>query len=68
VESENTNNILQHVKSDATPPSSNSSVSLKITLEKTQGDDHVVDENADDVEDQGHVMSVVQDYIAVRRT
>jgi len=43
--------ISQQVESDATPPSPDSSISFEITPEVTQDDDHVVDEDANDVED-----------------
>jgi len=48
---EKTNMISQQVESDATPPSPDSSISFEITPEVTQDDDHVVDEDANDVED-----------------
>jgi len=52
VESEKTEMISHQVEGDATPPSPDSSVSFEVTLEVTQGDDHVADEDADDIEDQ----------------
>jgi len=52
VESEKTERISHQVESNATPPSPDSSVSFEVTLEVTQGDDHVADEDADDIEDQ----------------
>ena len=51
--------ISQQVESDATSPSLDSSVSFEITPEVTQDDDHVADEDDDDIEDQGQVMSDV---------
>jgi len=59
VESEKTNRISQHVESGATPPSPDSSVSFEITPEVTQGDDHVADEDADEmrIKDKLWVMS-----------
>jgi len=59
--------ISHQVESDVTSPSSDNSVSFKITPEVTHGDDHATDENADDFEDQGHVMGNVQDSTAVER-
>ena len=55
------------MESDATPPSSDSSVSFEIPPEMTHGDDHVTDENADDFEDQGHIMGNVYDSTVVER-
>ena len=52
VESEKTNRITQQVDSDATLLSPDSLVSFESTPEVTQGDDHVADEDVDDVKDQ----------------
>ena len=60
MESEKINRISQHVESDATPPSSDNSVSFEITPEVTQCGDHVA--YADD-EDQGQIMGDVQDSL-----
>ena len=68
VDSKYTNRILQQVESDAILPSLDRSVSFEIKPEVTQGDDYVAVEDADDDENQGHVMDDVQDSIAVRRT
>ena len=48
--------ILQQVESDAAPLSPDSSVSFEIKTEVTQGDNHVADDNVDDVEDPEHVI------------
>ena len=68
MESEKTNKISQHVENDAILPSSDRTMSFKITSEVTQDGDHVADMNADDDEDQGQVMSDIQDFIAVEKT
>jgi len=52
VESEKIKRISQQIESNATPPSIDSSVSFEITPEMTQGDDHIADEDADDVKDR----------------
>jgi len=44
------------VESDAAPLFPDSSVSFEIKTEVTQGDNHVADENVDDVEDPEHVI------------
>jgi len=59
VKSEKITRISQEVESDTTPPTQDSSVSFHITPEVTKSDDHVADEDADDVDDQGQVMSDV---------
>ena len=68
MESEKINRISQQVESDTTPPSPDSLVSFEITPKVTQGDDHVASGDANDVENQGHVMGDVQDSITVGRT
>jgi len=55
------------VESDATPPTQDSSVSFHITPDMTRGDDQA-DEDVDDIDDQGQVMSDVQDFTAVGKT
>jgi len=52
VESEKIKRIPQQIENNATPPSIDSSVSFEITPEMTQGDDHIADEDADDVKDR----------------
>ena len=52
LESKKTNKISQQVENDATPLSPDSSVSFDITPEVTHDDDHVADEDANDVKDQ----------------
>ena len=53
VEIEKSKGISQQVKSDATSPPLEWSVSLEITPTMTQGSDHVADQDTDDDEDQG---------------
>ena len=53
--------------SDATLLSPDSSVSFEVITEVTHGDDHVADEDTDNDEDQGQVMSDVQDSITIGR-
>ena len=66
---ENTKWISQQVESNATSPSLERSVSLKITPTMTQGNDHVTAQDTDDAdEDQGQVMGDVHESIAVGRT
>ena len=45
MESEKTNRISEQVESDATPQSSDRSISFEITHEVIYGDDHVADED-----------------------
>ena len=67
VKSEKITRISQQVESDATPPTQDSSVSFHITPDMTRGDDQA-DEDVDDIDDQGQVMSDVQDFTAVGKT
>jgi len=67
VEIEKTKGISQQVESDTTSPSLERSVSLEIISTVTQGSDHVADQDTDDDEDQGQVMSDVHESIAVGR-
>jgi len=53
VEIEKTKGVSKQMESDATSPSLERSVSLKITPTVTQGSDHVADQDTDDDEDQG---------------
>jgi len=55
------------VKSDATSSSLERSVSLEIISKVTQGSGQVAEQDADDDEDQGQVMSDVHESIAVGR-
>jgi len=55
------------VESDSTVLSPDSSVSFEVITEVTHGDDHVADEDTDNDEDQGQVMSDVQDSITIGR-
>ena len=66
VESEKTKGTSQQVESDATSPSLKRSVSLEIIPAVTQGD-YITDQDTDNVEDQGHAMGDVQEYITVGR-
>ena len=63
-----TDRILQQVSSDATIPSLDRSVSFEIIPAVIQNGDHIADQDADDDEDQGHVMYNVQESIVVGRT
>jgi len=47
------------MKSDATSPSLEKSVSFEIIPSVTQEDDHVVEQNADNDEDQVHALDNV---------
>ena len=67
VEIEKTKGISQQVESDATSPSLERSVSLEIILKVTRGSDQVAEQDADDDEDQGHVMGDVHESITVGR-
>ena len=42
-------------------------VSLEIIPKMTQGNDQVAEQDADDNEDQGHVMGDVHEFVAVGR-
>jgi len=68
VEIEKSKRISQLVESDATSPSLERSISLKIIPTVILGSDHVADQDTDDDEDQGHVIGDVYESIAVGRT
>ena len=68
VKSQATDRILQQVESDAIPPSPDISVSFETKSSVTQGGNHVAEQDADDDENQGHAMGIVQEFIAVGRT
>ena len=51
VESKKTTEVSQRVKSDATPRTPGSSVSFEISLTMTQNENHVADEDTEDVEE-----------------
>ena len=68
VETAKTKGVTQQVKSDATSPSLEISISLEIIPMVTQGSDHVDEQDAVDDEDQGQAMGDVHEYIAVGRT
>ena len=54
--------------SDAASPSLERSVSLEIIPEGTQGSDQVAEQDADDDEDQGHILwGDVHESVAVER-
>ena len=65
VEIEKIKELLQQVESDATLPSLEKSVSLEIILKVTQGSDQVAEQDADDDEDQGHIMCDVHESVTV---
>jgi len=67
MEIERTKEVLQQVESDATSPSLKKSVSLEIIPKVTQGSDQVVEQDADDDEDQGQVMGDVYESVKVGR-
>ena len=67
VETERTKEVSQQVESDATSPSLERLVSLEIIPKVTQGSDQVAEQDADDDEDQGHIMGDVHESIAVGR-
>ena len=60
VEIKKTKEESQEVESDATSPSLERSVSLKIIPTVTHGSDQVADQDTDVNEDQGQVMGDVQ--------
>ena len=68
VEIERTKEVSQRVKSDATSPFLEKSVSLEIIPTVTQDSDQVAEQDADDDEDQGQIMGDVHESIAVGRT
>jgi len=55
------------VESNATPPSLEWSASLEIIPKVTHGSDQVAEQDADDDEDQGHVIGDVHESVAVGR-
>ena len=57
VEIERTKEVSQQVESDTTLPSLKRLVSLEIIPKVTHGSDQVAEQDADDDEDQGYVMS-----------
>ena len=68
METSRTKELLQQVEIDADPPSLEESVSVRIIPEVTQGSDRVVEEDAEEVDqDQEQVMSTVPDPTAVDR-
>jgi len=68
VEIEKTKGVSQQVESDATSPPLEKSVSLEIIPMVTQGSDHVAEQDANNDEYQGQVMSDVHESIVVGRT
>ena len=68
MEIEKIKEVSQQVESDATSPSLERSVYLEIIPTVTQDSDHVVEQDVDDEEDQGHVMGDVHKFIAVGRS
>ena len=68
VEIKKTKGILQQVESDATSAFLERSVPLEIIPMVTQSSDHVTDQDTDDNEDQGQVISDVHESIVVGRT
>ena len=67
VEIERIKEVSQQVENDATSPSLERSISLEIIPKVTQGSDQVAEQDADDDEDQGHVMGDVHESVAVGR-
>jgi len=67
VEFERTKEVSQQVESDATSRSLEKSVSLEIIPKVTHCSDQVAEQDVDDDEDQGHVMSDVHESVAVGR-
>jgi len=55
------------VESDATPRTPGSSVVFEIPPTMTRDENHVTDEDTEDIENQGQVMSQVQDFVAAER-
>ena len=64
VESKKTTMVSQQQESDATPSTLGSSILFEISLTVTQDENHVADENTEDIENQRQVMGKVQDYVA----
>ena len=52
VESKKTREVLQQVKSDATPCTPSSSVSFEISLTVTQDENQVVNKDTEDIKNQ----------------
>jgi len=67
VEIEKTKEVSQQVENDAILSSLERSVSLEIIPKMTQGSDQVVEQDAADDEDQGHVIGDVHVSVAVER-
>ena len=59
VESGQAKEVSQRVESDATPHTLDSSVSFEFSPEVTQGENHVANEDTEDVENQGSKMGQV---------
>ena len=59
VENKNTDRISQQVKSDATPPPLDRSVSFEVIHVVTQGGNQVANHDDEDNEDQGQVIGDV---------
>ena len=66
MESKKTAEISQQVESDAIPRTPGSSVSFKIPPTLTRDENHLANEDSEDIENQWHVMGQVQDYIAIK--
>ena len=63
MESGQTKEVSHRVKSDTTPRTLNSSISIGFSPEVTQNGDHVTNEDTEDVENQGSEMGQIQDSI-----
>ena len=67
VESGQTNEVSQRVNSDTTPRSLEILIPFEFSPEVTHDDDHVDDEDTEDVENLGSEMVQVQDFIAAEK-
>jgi len=67
VKIEKTKEVSQQEESDATSLSLERSVSLEIIPKVTQGSNQVAQQDADDNEDQGHVMGDFHESVAVEK-
>jgi len=67
VESGQTNEVSQWVNSDTTPRPLDILISFEFSPEVTHDEDHVDDEDTEDVENQGSEMGQVHDPIAAEK-
>ena len=68
MESGQAKDVSQQVENDTTPRTLDNLVSFKFSLEVIRDEDHIVDEDIEDVENQGSEIGKVQDSIAAERT